>query len=442
MRFIPLLQFCRCLSVLFLTIAGSRSFADERPNIVILLSDDHRWSDYSFLGPTEAQTPHLDRLASQSLVFTRGYVPTSLCRPSLASIITGKYPHQHGVTGNDPRNQKQTAAGRQTVVDRFLKNPRLPQLLREAGYRTFQSGKWWEGNYVNGGFDSGMTHGDIKRGGRHGDEGLKIGREGLQPIRNFLDQVAQEQRPFFLWYAPLLPHRPHTPPPEFLSRFQQSARPAPVAKYLAMIAWWDQTCGDLLQELDHRELSGNTIVVYLADNGWTQTPGPDSNGAVGGSRGKRSAYDGGTRTPIMFRWPKKIAPRRDDLHLASSIDLLPTLVSAAGLKPPSELPGIDLLGPAQLETRDAIFGEIFTHDIPDINVPVTGLLDRWIIAGNWKLIVPTGSDPGDFGPTAPALFDLLKDPEEQTDLAAQHPERVAELRSRLDSWWSAQSPEK
>ena len=186
--------------------------AAERPNVVLLLSDDQGWSDYSFLGHPEIRTPHLDRLASESLVFTRGYVPTSLCRPSLASILTGRYPHENGITGNDPRGEKRTNEGRQVMVDRFLKNPRLPQTLHDAGYLCYQSGKWWEGNFANGGFDEGMSHGDVTRGGRHGDEGLKIGRAGLQPVFDFIDRAQRKEQPFFVWYAPMMPHRPRNPP--------------------------------------------------------------------------------------------------------------------------------------------------------------------------------------------------------------------------------------
>lgn len=412
--------------------------AADRPNVVLLLSDDQRWSDYSFLGNSEIQTPHIDKLASQSLVYTRGYVPTSLCRPSLASILTGRYPHQNGITGNDPRENKQTKPGRDLLVQRFLTNPRLPQSLHDAGYLCFQSGKWWEGNYSTGGFDAGMSHGDVTRGGRHGDVGLKIGREGLQPVYDFIDRAKQKEQPFFLWYAPMMPHRPHNPPPEFLQRFEKLYRPLEVAKYYAMVAWWDQTCGDLLAYLDQQHLAENTIVLYLADNGWTQTEDKESNGAVGGPRGKRSVYDGGTRTPIMIRWPGHVKPEINKKNLASSIDLFPTLMAATGTPFPPGLHGIDLLDQSAVSARNTIFGEIFTHDVPDVNRPAEGLLYRWVISGDWKLIVPTGADPGDFGPQEVALFHLSDDSDEKLDLAEQNPERVAQLRKLLDDWWNGE----
>ena len=186
---------------------------DPPPNVVMIVSDDHGWTDYGFMAHPVVRTPNLDALAAQSVVYTRAYTPMALCRPSLASIATGLYPHQHGITGNDPPGGSATMrdpAARRAMVDLFARARTLPELLAERGYVSFQTGKWWEGNPVEHGFTRGMTHGDPARGGRPGDEGLKIGREGLQPIREFIDSTAG--RPFFLWYAPMLPHDPHTPP--------------------------------------------------------------------------------------------------------------------------------------------------------------------------------------------------------------------------------------
>lgn len=115
---------------------------NDAPNVVLIISDDQAWGDFGFMGHAHIRTPHLDQLAEQSAVFARGYVPSSLCRPSLATMITGLYPHQHGITGNDPPRGVQR--------DRMLKHiaavETLPKLLAERGYRSLQTGKWWEGN--------------------------------------------------------------------------------------------------------------------------------------------------------------------------------------------------------------------------------------------------------------------------------------------------------
>src|SRR5690349_2891284 len=178
------------LAVALLTVGINASTAVAAPpNVLMIVSDDQAWTDYGFMGNSRIQTPHLDRLASESAVFTRGYVPMSLCRPSLATMVTGLFPHQHGTPGNDPRVEKREGVPtlknpdylrlNRLCIDRFAHRQSLSRLLTAAGYATLQTGKWWEGSYQDGGFTVGMTHGDPARGGRHGDAGLAIGREGL-----------------------------------------------------------------------------------------------------------------------------------------------------------------------------------------------------------------------------------------------------------------------
>ena len=208
--------------LLCLCFIGTRpQHAVAPPNILLIVSDDHAWSDYGFMGHPVVRTPSLDTLASEGMLFTRGYVPTALCRPSLATILTGLYPHQHGITGNDPPGGAAAMvdpARRAALVDVFRRNRTLPALLAGKGYVSFQSGKWWEGRPQDSGFTAGMTHGDVTRRGRHGDDGLTIGREGLQPIYDFIDSAGG--KPFLVWYAPMLPHTPHTPPARLLKKYE------------------------------------------------------------------------------------------------------------------------------------------------------------------------------------------------------------------------------
>ncbi|HZN33179.1 MAG TPA: sulfatase [Pirellulaceae bacterium] len=410
-----------------LTALGARAAAAEpasRPNIVILLSDDQAWSDYSFLGHPAIKTPHIDKLASQSAVFTRGYTPMSLCRPSLMTIISGLYPRQHLVTGNDPP----MGTDRREMLRHVRRLPTLPKLLAEQGYVSFQSGKWWEGNYAEGGFTAGMTHGDPTKGGRHGDEGLKIGRQGLQPIYDFL--AANKGKPFFLWYAPMLPHTPHNPPERLLAKYRDKTDSLFVAKYWANCEWWDETCGELLAHLDQQGLSENTLVVYVTDNGWIQNPAANAYAP----RSKRSPNEGGIRTPIMLRWPAKLKPGRDDRTLVGTIDLAPTILAACGLPPGKEMRGINLLdvllgglldgAAGKKPARDTLFGEIYGHDVIDIDRAEPNVLQRWCISGDWKLIeMPDG--------TLPELYNLAADPAEAKNLAADQPARVKELSGKI-----------
>jgi len=394
--------------------------AAKSPNVVMIISDDQAWTDYGFMGHDAIQTPHIDKLAKQSLVFRRGYVPSSLCRPSLATLATGLYPHQHKITGNDPIPKKPR--------DRMLKHiksvPALPKMLAEKGYHSLQTGKWWEGAPSNAGFTAGMTHGDVTRGGRHGDVGLKIGREGLKPIYDFIEDCGDD--PFFIWYAPFLPHTPHNPPERLLQKYATDDRPLPIAKYYAMCEWFDETCGELLDHLDNKGLAEDTIVIYVTDNGWINR----EDRSAYAPRSKRSPNEGGIRTPIMVRWLGKVEPQ-ESAELANSIDLVPTILAACGIDATEDMQGLNLLnacGGKGLD-RDIIFGEIFAHDIPDIDDPVRGLVYRWCIEGKWKLILPKDG-------VSPELYDLEEDPHETIDLAENHAEIVTELTKKIDDWWS------
>lgn len=412
--------------------------AAERPNIVLIVADDQAYGDFGFMGHKQIQTPRLDRFAAESLTFTQGYVPSSLCRPSLATILTGLYPHQHKIFSNDPPLPAVTGKGkgkaknaeaaaefnrlRERQIAHVDTAPTLPRLLGAEGYASFQTGKWWEGNFKRGGFTDGMTQGT-----RHGDAGLTIGRETMQPIYDFVDRSVAEKKPFFVWYAPFMPHTPHTPPQRLLDKYLPLAPTEHVAKYWAMCEWCDETCGQLFDFLDQRKLRDNTIVVFVVDNGWIQDP----NAQKYAPKSKQSQYDGGLRSPIMIRYPGHIAPRKSDA-LASSVDIAPTLLKACGLPADPAMQGLDLFDDKAVAARTQLFGEIFTHNAVDVDEPSTSVRFRWTRSGNWKLIVPTTSnEPG----AEVELYDLAADPTETKNLAAAEPARVAELSKQLDAWW-------
>jgi uncharacterized sulfatase len=419
-------------------LAAPAGAADKGPNVVMIVSDDHAWTDYSFMGHPHVRTPNLDRLAAGGLTFRRGYVPSSLCSPSLASILTGLYAHQHGVTSNDPplppgktgqaaNRDPVYRARRQEMIGLFDAAPTLPRLLAGKGYVSFQSGKWWGGHYSHGGFTDGMTHGDPDRGGRHGDEGLTIGRETMRPVLDFIDAADRRGKPFLVWYAPMMPHSPHTPPKRLLDHYRERAPAPELAKYWAMIEWFDETCGQLLDHLDARGLTDDTIVIYVADNGWIQDPEADRYAP----KSKQSPYDGGLRTPILVRWPAKVRARVSERPV-SSIDLAPTVLVAAGLPRAAGMSGVDLLDEAAVERREAIFGEIFTHNAVDVRRPAASLRYRWTVAGDWKLILPAPRNtPGG----VPELYDLSSDPFESRNLAAREPQTEAQLKGLIDAWW-------
>lgn len=437
-------RFVNQLMAVIAVLACISAHGADKPNIVLIISDDHSFTDYGFMGHDVIQTPSLDKLATQSTLFRRGYVPTALCRPALMTLATGTYAHHNLITGNDPAKNELNAthekdAGK-TAKEILISNidtlKTLPQALGEQGYLSHQSGKWWEGSYQRGGFTHGMTRGYPKPQGRHGDDGLDIGRKGLDPILTFMDQAIGKDKPFFLWYAPFLPHTPHNPPKRLLDKYKAEGRHLSVARYFAMVDWFDETVGQLMQSLEDKGIYGNTLVIYVTDNGWIQREGGGYE-----PRSKRSPNEGGTRTPIMYRWPGEIESA-DRPELATSIDIYPTILAAAGADIPEGLPGLNLLPhltddkPIQ---RDHIFGESFAHDIADIKNPGASLLYRWVIEGNLKLLLTYDGTPGkmkyppkDF---APQLYDLGNDPLEKNNLAKDHPDKVKAMTALLNGWY-------
>jgi len=438
-------RFSTLLLIVASSLLVSVAPAADKPNVVLLLSDDQAWNDYSFMGHPHVRTPHIDKLASESVVFPRGYVPTALCRPSLMTLATGHYAHRHGVTGNDPspkyaeRDSPLYNARRAQLISYIDEFDTLPELLGEQGYLSHQSGKWWEGNYTRGGFTHGMTRGFPQPGGRHGDDGLKIGREGLKECFDFIDLAVEEDKPFYMWYAAFLPHTPHNPPARLLDKYKDD-HPLTIAKYYAMIEWWDETCGDLVGYLETKGIRENTLIVYVGDNGWIQHP--ERNGYD--ARSKQTPYEGGIRQPTLYSWPGTLKPEFRD-ELVSSIDIFPTTLAAAGARQPSiPVPGLNLLdhmkSGSKIE-RKTIYGESFAHDVADIENPEASLLFRWCIEGKWKLLLTYDGEVNRYKTThprdekRPQLFDLIADPHEKTNLAGKHPRVVARMAKMIEDWY-------
>ncbi len=367
-------------ALLFTFLSAVHAANTSKPNIVFIISDDQGAGDYGFMRHPHIQTPHIDKLATQSLAFPRGFVPSSVCCPSLASIITGLYPHQHKVTANDPplpqagklKGGRGSTAELTAQWDVMLDQvPTLPRLLAGAGYLSFQTGKWWQGDFSHGGFTHGMT-----QGGRHGDKGLTIGRQGLQPIYDFIAESRRQQKPFLVWYAPMMPHTPHTPPDRLFQKYATKTDSPHIARYWAMCEWFDETCGELLGHLEREKLAENTIVIYLADNGWIQSP----SAAWFAPKNKTTPFDAGHRTPILVRWPGRVAAAKSD-SLASSIDIVPTVLAALGLPTPPGLTGINLLDNKAVESRQHVFGEDFTIRSQTLDDPAANVLWRWVTDG-------------------------------------------------------------
>ena len=444
---------------------------DARPNIVMIISDDQSYTDFGFMGHPHVQTPHLDRLANQSARYIHGYVPSSVCRPSLATLLTGLYPHQHGVHFNHPPPGNSRLSDspditklkfddlRRRAMVMIRSAPSLPRLLAKAGYRCLQTGKHWEGHYREAGFTHGMTlaePSDSEIGNKqlangqwvahgNGDKGLDIGRTTMQPIWDFLDKTGDE--PFFIWYASFLPHTPHNAPRRFMEVYASNETiPEHAKPYYACCTWFDETVGQLVGEIEHRGLAKSTLFVFVVDNGFRPDPKRPIKGGYWNytKRSKRSPFDDGLRTPILIRWDGRVKPASHE-QLCSSVDLVPTLLQAAGLPLQVAMPGISLLpsafGQKSLAERRPVFGEIYPGDASSLGHPSGHIAYRWVRQGDLKLIVPhrhNGAMPWNGYLTQVSMFNVVADPGESDNLALD-PHRRGEaerLRELLDAWWT------
>ena len=296
----------------------------------------------------------------------------------------------------------------------------------------------------------------------------------MQPIFDFMDTAVRDKKPFFVWYAPMLPHTPHDPPGRLLSKYRDKTNSTHVAKYWAMVEWFDETCGQLLEHLDKNDLARDTIVVFLADNGWIQR----ANTNRYAPRSKQSQYDGGLRTPIIIKWPGHVKAGESD-RLASTVDLAPTILEAAGLKPLEVMTGRSLLPLFKGEEqsgRDRVFIERERHANVrrgDLSYPMRAIRtqeylyirnfrpDRWPAGDPEKYfsVGPFGDIDG--GPTKDLLlkrrddsavvryftlatakrpeeelYDLRKDPHQLENVAANREYATAKsaLRAALLNW--------
>jgi uncharacterized sulfatase len=451
------------------------------PNVIFMLGDDQGWYDYSFMRRPDvdqaavdmnstirqvAKTPAIDRLANEGLTFTHGYT-APVCRPTLMSIITGTHLHQHGIVGNDLVSARGLGqAGR--IDDSTLEarihsfNPLTRTLTNQLGYTSFQTGKWWEGDFANGGFTQGDTRDSIAIASRppqwtgsapsyirarQGDWGLMTGRvdyvngvaapahpipyaNTVKTVTDFITTQVAADQPFFLWYAPYLPHDPFDPPAGLLSQYAALGLNDADAKYYANIERLDGGIHAILDHLESEEISGNTIIIFICDNGrQLNTPL---------TAGKLSPYDSGTRTPILVRWPDRIKPGgpiepqviRTPVHM---VDMVPTVHHALGLPIPPEMQGVNLLDPAAVAARQTVFGSDHNVEILTLSDPTESLENRWAVRNGWKLILNTSGTR--------ELYRLYNgstpvDPHETNNLAASNPQLVNELTMEIVNWYS------
>lgn len=394
--------------------AGSR-----RPNIILILSDDQGYGDFSCHGNPHLKTPHLDQLAAGGVEFSRFYVHP-VCAPTRAGLLTGRYHLRSGVHG--------VTTGRETMRTEELT---LAESLRGAGYRTALIGKWHLGEHYPyvphaQGFDEfvGFRTGHwteywdaaLERNGKPVSTRGYIADVFTDEAIRFVEGNAR--RPFFLYLAYNTPHAPYLAPQKHWDHYRQLGLPEQVAAVYAMVANLDENIGRLLAAVDRQRLTEDTIVCFLTDNG------PNGRRYNAGLRAaKGSVYEGGVRTPLFLRYGGRYGKGRKIDAIAGAIDLLPTLLDVAGVErgdgPPLDGRSLRPL----LEERITQWPDrrmLFTwRGQRDQNVPYPGA----VRTQRFNLI--NGKE----------LYDIGVDPGETKNVAAAHPEVVAGLRAAYEAWF-------
>lgn len=449
---------------IMLTSCGAETSAPpaaEKPNIVLIVGDDHGYPYFGFMGADYVQTPHMDRLANSGTVFKHGYVPSNHCRPSLQTLMTGTLPIQYKNTmaikmaeikQTDEAYQKQDEAGQRDWERNFGFHAMqyahtLPRMLKTAGYTSFQGGKWWEFNYQNGGFDTGMTSGWTKEDETKDDwflkfmggDGTELGRTTMQPVYDFID--ANSEEPFFIWYAPELPHYPFDSADKYREIYKDKGMTESAQRYYANCTWFDDGVGDLVNYLKEKGEFENTLFVYVNDNGWEQNPDQEFRHDSlrwhnGGDKGKLSMYDQSFRSPIIFSWQDKIPAGKSTTALMHSADVLPTILDFAGLEVPKDIYGQTyrsvLEGKAE-GVRESVIGRV-TQLRSEADMMGRRAEGYWLRRDNW-FFQWNLTDKTQF------LFDIATDPENNQDVAADHPKLVEGFVQEINSWRSAMAAE-
>lgn len=421
--------------------AGSASLASAQishPNVIVFLADDLGFRDVGYQG-SEIRTPNLDRLAEGGLRFNRFY-SFPLCSPTRAGLMTGRHPIRFGLAYSVVRPWSHYGMSTTETT--------IANVFKDAGYQTAITGKWHLGHthvkllpqsrgfdhfygHVNGAIDY-FTH---MRGGamdwQRNGETLKqsgystdlIAAEASRWIR-----ARDRSRPFFLYVPWNAPHTPLQAPDDLLKRYE-TVGDKRRRIYAAMVDAMDRGIGHIVQTLEQEKIYGDTLIVFLSDNG-----GPRRGGADNGTlrAGKATVFEGGIRVPALLHWRGRLKPGATD-QVATVLDLLPTLAAAAGIpvNTSSPLDGMSFwpqLSSGSVEPR----GELFFAVQGD-----TGPKQHALRLDEWKLV---RIEPAGDRPAVEHLFNLAADSGERNDLVSQESPRVIDLRNRMTRWIALHPP--
>jgi arylsulfatase A-like enzyme len=444
------------LSFLFAASALSAGAA-ERPNIIVIMTDDQGWGDTGYNGDPEVRTPNIDRLAATGIRFDNGYVTAPQCVPSRAGIILGRYQQRIGLECN-PDEKFHGTYGLPAGV------PTMPEELRKAGYRTGIVGKWHLGEPLDSQpFERGFEWCAYFRGGmgfqyaadgneklfrNERDEPIALGAdEYLVEVftRKALEFIGEkDERPFFLYLSYYPPHWPLAAPEQYLQKYKHIEDPNRRTA-CAMITSVDDGIGELMARLAEAGLEKNTMVVFFSDNGAPAyssagvTPikvgeNASSNSPLSGCKG--NLLEGGIRVPFLMSWPGRLPADAKVSWPVSVLDLTPTFLAAADAPPMRGADGVDLLPylePSVSATGPdrALFWRFHTQ----------WCLQGAVRRGPWKL-VSAGPDPGpgfDFPPGTlgsgeTGLYNIAEDPSEKKNLIKEKPDIAESLQKEFAAW--------
>lgn len=436
----------------------------SKPNIVYILADDLGYGDLSCYGQKRFQTPNIDRLAREGMLFTQHYAGCSVCAPSRSSLMTGQTTGHTPIRGNkeiEPEGQEPLPSSSLTIAE----------LLKQAGYITGAFGKWGlgypssEGDPNNQGFEEFYGYNCQRLAHNYypsylwnnnqkevldANSGDKFGQYAPELIQKqvleFLEK--NKDKPFFLYYPTTIPHAELLLPEKYRKEFEgrflpeksfkgaefgdknfrsgaYGTQPEVHAAFAAMVTLLDKQVGEVLAKLKELGLDKNTLVIFSSDNGPHLEGGADpdyfdSNGPLRGY--KRDLYEGGIREPMIVWWPGKVkAGSKTDL-ISAFWDVMPTLADLAGVKAPENIDGISFL-PTILDQPDQKMHDYLYWEFHE------GGGRKAVRKGNWKLVCYNVSDPEK---ATTELYDLNSDTGEQNNVARQHPELVKELMTLMN----------
>ncbi len=435
----------------------------QKPNIIYILADDLGYGDLSCYGQKHFQTPNIDKLAKEGMLFTQHYAGCTVCAPSRSSLMTGQ------TTGHTPiRGNKEVKPEGQWPLP--AKTFTIAEMLKEAGYVTGGFGKWGlgypgsEGDPNRQGFDEfygfncqRLAHNyfpaylwdNQKKVILEGNSGDKFGEYAPELIHqralHFIEK--NKDKPFFLFYPTTIPHAELMLPDKYIEKFKgkllperkfngvkpgdegfrdgaYGTQPESHAAFAAMVTLLDAQVGEIIAELKKLGLDKNTIVLFSSDNGPHQEGGGDpdyfdSNGPLKGY--KRDLYEGGIREPMIAWWPGKIKQGSTTGLISAFWDVMPTLAGIAGIRTPENIDGISFL-PTLLGHKDQKIHETLYWEFHELGGR------QAILKGNWKLICYNVTDPNKI---TTELYDLSSDVGEKSNLSDKHPEIVSELLKKM-----------